>query len=45
MNINFNRLANQRREKMFRQGLDVNVINWEHYIKVLEAKWQMLKNQ
>jgi hypothetical protein len=45
ININFKRLVEVRREKMIRDGLNVNCINWELYAKVLEAKHQrMLKD-
>lgn len=45
VNIDFRRLVEVRREKMIRDGLEVNSINWELYAKVLEAKHQrMLKD-
>lgn len=42
VNINFKRLVEVRREKMIRDGLDVNSINWELYARVLEAKHQRM---
>jgi hypothetical protein len=46
VNIDFKKLAEVRREKMIQTGLNVNSINWELYVKVLEAKHELLvKNQ
>ena len=42
INVNFKKLVEVRREKMIREGLDVNFINWEHYARVLEAKHDKL---
>jgi len=41
--VNFNRIAETRRSKMIKDGLEVNHINWEHYARVLEAKHEALK--
>jgi hypothetical protein len=38
INVNFRNLAMSRRAKMIQEGYDVDCINWELYIKVLEAK-------
>lgn len=42
ININFQKLAEVRRAKMIQEGIEVNSINWELYVKVLEAKHQAL---
>jgi hypothetical protein len=34
-----------RRAKMIEEGFDVNCINWELYVKVLEAKYERQKNK
>jgi hypothetical protein len=40
LNIDFKNLAMTRRAKMIEEGYDVNCINWDLYVKVLEAKAQ-----
>jgi hypothetical protein len=44
-NINFENLVKYRREVLIREGVDVSCINWEHYVKVLEAKFKLLKKE
>ena len=46
INVNFKKLVEVRREKMIREGMNVDCINWDLYAKVLEAKHQIIvKNQ
>lgn len=40
LNIDFKNLAMSRRAKMIEEGYDVSCINWDLYVKVLEAKAQ-----
>ena len=40
LNIDFKNLAMTRRAKMIDEGYEVNCINWDLYVKVLEAKAQ-----
>jgi hypothetical protein len=41
--IDFKKVSEVRRIKMGREGYDINTINWDHYTKVLEAKYIKLK--
>lgn len=41
LNVDFKNLAMTRRAKMIEEGYDVNCINWDLYVKVLEAKAQV----
>lgn len=43
INVDFRNLAMVRRAKMIEEGYEVNCINWELYVKVLEAKAQKQK--
>lgn len=45
ININFRNLAMTRRAKMIEEGYEVNSINWDLYVKVLEAKAEMHKRK
>jgi hypothetical protein len=45
ININFRNLAMTRRAKMIEEGYEVNCINWDLYVKVLEAKAEMHKRK
>lgn len=45
ININFKNLVQVRRAKMIEEGYDVSSINWDLYVKVLEAKRRMLSNE
>jgi hypothetical protein len=45
ISINFHNLAMSRRAKMIEEGFDVNCINWELYVKVLEAKSRIEKSR
>lgn len=45
ININFENLVQVRRAKMIEEGYDVSSINWDLYVKVLEAKREMLSRE
>jgi hypothetical protein len=45
IHVDFRNLAMVRRAKMIEEGFDVNCINWELYVKVLEAKYERQKNK
>jgi hypothetical protein len=45
ININFENLVQVRRAKMIEEGYDVSSINWDLYVKVLEAKRKMLSSE
>lgn len=42
--LNFLQVAKIRKDRMDREGYDTRFINWDHYVKVLEAKHKSLKN-
>jgi|GEM_PF-5530852 len=43
-NFNFRLLAFKRKAVLESQGVDVTCINWELFVKILEAKYEQLKN-
>ena len=43
--INFEQLAYVRRAKLEAEGFRTDHVNWEHYVKVLEAKHEELKSK
>lgn len=43
--LNIPLAINLRRVKMEREGWFTENINWEHYIKVLEAKQKLIKEE
>jgi hypothetical protein len=45
IHVNFHNLAMSRRAKMIEEGFDVGCINWDLYVKVLEAKYERQKNE
>jgi hypothetical protein len=42
--IDFDKLVEVRRAKLQQLGYETGAINWEHYKKVLKAKYEKLKN-
>jgi hypothetical protein len=44
-NINFENLVKYRRAVLIKEGFNVDGINWTHYVKILEAKFEILKKE
>lgn len=44
-NINFENLVKYRRAVLIKEGFNVDGINWTHYVKILEAKFELLKKE